>query len=417
MSVGVENVVSEQDGPVEVPIPMVMDQAKIVELVQNAAFEASNQAIERGMKYADLRSKELLEHFDSAAKRLQQDVMAAGSGKILVVKVNDVQRKLKTTAAPCLGRMIVNAKLGLHTLLVGPAGCGKTHAAGQLAEALELKFDHCCLTAGASETWLFGRQTPNGFVNGGFAERYEFGGVFLGDEYDAIDANMALSINGALANGELYNPISGKKIPKHKDFVFVGAANTMGKGADMTYTGRNRIDAASLDRFVVITVDYSKDLEKELCPDARIRTRLWNAREQLRKLKSPEIVSTRALVAVYKQVQAGITLEDALKSVTASWPDVLVDQIGILKNLERVNRAEKNGVSSKKAKNKNKKGSLAKPIQYGDFKDKLSKAAIPFSVRTPLINEALKRAGDASYDADKYAGYLKGILDQAGLSV
>lgn len=229
--------------------------------------------------------------------------------------------RLKTEASPVLPRLVINAKLGLNSLLVGPAGCGKTHAAAQLAEALGLPFYHVSFTAGASETWLYGRQTPTGFVPGPLHLASKNGGVLLGDELDAADANMALCLNTLLANGHIYNPINGETITKHKDFVFVGTANTFGKGGNGVYTGRNRLDAATLDRFVTLNVTYSESIESALCPDAELLETLRFARKKLETLSSQEIVSYRAIESTYKQVSAGIPLSDAIASLTASWPD------------------------------------------------------------------------------------------------
>ena len=48
----------------------------------------------------------------------------------------------------------------------------------------------------------------------------------------------------------------------HKDFRVVAAGNTFSNGADYDYVGRNQLDAASLDRFAVVRVDYSSAIEE-----------------------------------------------------------------------------------------------------------------------------------------------------------
>jgi len=241
---------------------------------------------------------------------------------VLSVKIGKGEEvKLSSKAVPYLERLIVNSQLGLKTLLVGPAGCGKTTAAKQLSEALKLKFGSVCLTAGASETWLFGRQTPTGFVEGIFSELYRNGGVFLADEMDAADANLLLSINTALANGQMYNPMNGEKIEQHKDFIFIGAANTFGKGGNHVYTGRSRLDGATLDRFVNIEVDYDKEYEKTVCKSKTIYNFLTGVREDLRYSDLEEFVSTRMFEAFQKQYEAGISTEEISKSMTLAWGD------------------------------------------------------------------------------------------------
>jgi MoxR-like ATPase len=206
-------------------------------------------------------------------------------------------------------------------MLVGPAGCGKTTMASQLAEALELQFASVCLTSGASETWLFGRQTPNGFVEGPFAKLYREGGVFLADEMDAADANLLLSLNTALSHSQIINPMSGETLVKHKDFIFVGAANTNGKGATQVYTGRTRLDAATLDRFVIFNVDYDQELEKELCPDETLYNILNEVRRELKNEGQDEFVSTRAFKNLYRLNQSGLDLDELFAILTANWGD------------------------------------------------------------------------------------------------
>lgn len=261
-------------------------------------------------------------------KELLELQKLATAKPVMHVKINTTEvKKLETEAVPYLGRMIINAKQGINTLLVGPAGCGKTHAANQLAKAMGLEFGHLNLTAGASETWLFGRQTPTGFIEGTFSRLYKKGGVFLGDEMDAADSNLLLCVNTAIAGNSLANPISGEIIPRHKDFVFVGAANTFGKGADSRYTGRSRLDAATLDRFVMIKVDYNTKIEEHLCTNTELRNVLWKMREKLNELGSQEFISTRAMQIAQLQLDGGVTVPEILDSITLSWPEDIVTEI------------------------------------------------------------------------------------------
>lgn len=283
-----------------------------LKLVTTDAGSLVTQTLNLAKGFADNMVKELSVELEEIRK----------SKRVMEIRVNelpaiDTGNKI---IPDFFNRMVVNAKLGLNTLLVGPAGCGKTYAVELLASTLNLPFGHLNLTAGASETWLFGRQTPTGFVEGNFSKLYREGGVFLADEMDAADPNLMLSINTAIGNDSFYNPISGETITRHKDFVFVGAANTHGKGATATYNGRSRLDGATLDRFITIEVDYSKKVEEFLCPSKDLREALWDVRKKLRNDNSEEIISTRCFRYSYLQMMGGIGFKDVAASITSSWP-------------------------------------------------------------------------------------------------
>jgi hypothetical protein len=196
-----------------------------------------------------------------------------------------------------------------NILLIGPAGCGKTVLAEQVADALSLEFAHVSCSAGTSDGTLLGRLLPTG--EGGrfeyhpseFVRLYEQGGVFLFDEIDAADANVLIVVNAALANDRLAVPsrIGRPVAVRHPDFVAVAAANTYGTGADRLYVGRNQLDEATLDRFRIgqIELDYDPAIEKRVCPDPHLRGVLQTYRKRARKAGLRRIISTRFLRDAY----------------------------------------------------------------------------------------------------------------------
>lgn len=239
-------------------------------------------------------------------------------------------KTLTKEAHPLLPKILKTVAIGENVMLVGPAGSGKTTLAEQVAEALGAKFGHLSLSAGASESWLFGRNTPTGFVPAEFAERFEHGGVFLLDEMDAADANMLIVINTALANGHLFNPMTGRTVKRHADFVCIAGCNTFGLGGNGQYTGRNRLDAATLDRFVLIPVDYLESLEAKLCADKSLLKKLQGARKKLAERNAPQIISTRFIARAHTLVSVcGYSEEDAIYTLTASWPKGLASEVGL----------------------------------------------------------------------------------------
>lgn len=286
----------------------------ISEQTKNHIAQMTNQLVDESLARIDESFSEFREKVETKVHEMFL------SRPVMQVEINDVEAKqLTSRASRILPRLIANAKLKLNTLMIGPAGCGKTTAAHQVAEALGLQFGSVCLTAGASETWLFGRQTPNGFVEGMFSKIYREGGVFLADEMDAADANLLLSINTALSHDTMLNPMSGEVIQKHKDFIFIGAGNTNGKGANHMYTGRSRLDAATLDRFVIVLTDYDYGLENELCPNEKLFKWLQDIRSSLKSNGYDEFISTRAFKSTYVQHVAGISFGEIKESLVANW--------------------------------------------------------------------------------------------------
>lgn len=209
-------------------------------------------------------------------------------------------------------------KLAAHRknmFIYGPTGCGKTHVCAQVAEALGLRFKFVSCTSGMSEGQLTGRLMPTGengkfeFIMSELVDCYENGGLFLFDEIDAADANVLLVINAALSNGQLAVPNrpDAPYAKKHPDFVCIAAANTVGTGASRTYSGRNKLDMATLDRFNIgkILMDYDAEVEAKLCPDETLRTTLLRWRRAINDHGMERAMSTRFLIDSYDMMFTG----------------------------------------------------------------------------------------------------------------
>lgn len=222
---------------------------------------------------------------------------------------------------------LLRAQLGLNIMLVGPAGCGKTHFAHQISEALGRPFAAVSCTAGMSESVLAGWLIPGKggefeYLESDFVRLYEQGGVFLFDEFDAADPNTLLFVNQALANGSFYVPQrrGNSVVRRHKDFVCIAACNTYGTGANMTYAGRERLDEATLDRFRagMIELGYDKTLERAAV-DADVVKWGWSVREKIAASKLTRVMSTRFLLDASKLVRAGQSLADVQSIYFTGW--------------------------------------------------------------------------------------------------
>jgi hypothetical protein len=147
------------------------------------------------------------------------------------------------------GYALLLAEARQPIMAIGPAGTGKSHLATQLAAHLGLGYSETPMSPGATRGDLLGRHTIGGFISSEFATRYGSGGLFNFEEIDAADPSMLIVLNNALASNCLYNSANGESYNRHADFVAYSTANTFGLGANREYTGRERLDAATIDRW------------------------------------------------------------------------------------------------------------------------------------------------------------------------
>lgn len=246
-------------------------------------------------------------------------------------------------------RRCVTARLTVW--LVGPAGSGKTSVAAALADSLGLPHYAMSVCATTSKADLLGYKNvmDGNYVQTDLRQAYEHGGVFLIDEVDAGNPNVMVIMNALLANGHCGFP--DRLVEKHPHFIPIAGANTIGMGADKQFVGRNKLDEATRDRFVMVEFPYdpvieavmagvcptcfseaerpvpyefiqvedkaSEDNDRRLKADAERRCAFYcrkivKIRNAMAELKVRHIVSPRATMAGCTLIRLGFTLPDVM---------------------------------------------------------------------------------------------------------
>lgn len=257
------------------------------------------------------------------------------------VKEKGEVREVDGLAHKLLPTVIKKLSGGVNVYLAGPAGSGKTTIARQCAQAFDIPFHF----TGA----IFQKYELTGFIdaNGNyqttpFREAFEHGGLLLWDEIDASASEALVAFNAGIGNGIYAFP--DKTITAHPDFKVMAAGNTKGKGATREYNGRNALDGSSLDRFVLIDIDYDEILEEHAAHNAflqaggddknvtiveEIARAVRCARKKASDLRLTCIISPRATIDACKLVAVGFTIGEALKaSLWGKLDETVAKQLG-----------------------------------------------------------------------------------------
>lgn len=194
-------------------------------------------------------------------------------------------------------------KSGIIPMIVGPAGTGKSTAAEQLSRDLGVDFYMANRIQNTFE--LVGFVNAAGeYVTTQFYEAYTKGGIFLFDEVDASSPEALVTINAAIAQGYMAFPGHPTALPMHENFKAICAGNTFGTGSTLQYTGRNKLDAATLDRFMIIEWDYDKVLEDKIIKDKNLLSICWALRVASPGIDKSIIISTRGIITLEKMLDA-----------------------------------------------------------------------------------------------------------------
>ena len=270
---------------------------------------------------------------DRINKLIADAIAAGGGGSRITIEDGGAVRVIEGLYHRQLPQVIAWVNAGVPLWLWGGAGAGKTHLPRQVGEALGLPYYTFSIDPTTSIGKLLGfRNLANGeFVEGWLFKPYKEGGVVLLDELDTGDPGVLAALNALLANDEYTFP-NGERVKRHDKLRIMVGANTKGCGAVAGYTARNRLDAATLDRFAVVELTYDEGLELSLATGLpKPAGRMWSSGPKhdaaacekwvkwVQKVRASVgtsvLVSPRASINGAKALRAGIPVAEVMDAM------------------------------------------------------------------------------------------------------
>lgn len=251
----------------------------------------------------------------SECTKMLQDFIKSEYGTIerkITTVINGVPKKLEGVQHEKFETVLKFVANNEPVFLTGPAGSGKNVLCKQVADALGLKFYFT--NAVTQEYKLTGFTDAMGnFQETQFYKAFTQGGVFMLDEMDASIPEVLVILNAAIANRYFDFPAPIGYVEAHPDFRVIAAGNTVGHGADFEYVGRNQLDGASLDRFAVVKIDYSVQIENSVAMDIELADFCRDFRKAANKTGVQVIISYRGIGRLAKMMQL-LSIEEALET-------------------------------------------------------------------------------------------------------
>ncbi|MGE4300860.1 MAG: AAA family ATPase [Victivallaceae bacterium] len=263
-------------------------------------LEVLRQIITRNLKLDGVDEEAVSKIVDAKLKKFARSMV-----KVIEVKKPDGPNKEIGIAHRLTPQIADVCNLGIHQMLVGPAGGGKTTCCEKVAEILDMKFYPMSVGPQTTKSDLLGFIDAAGnYHTTPLREAFENGGLLLLDEVDAANAGVLTIINSLLANGYCSFPDGIKQ--RNENFRCICACNTYGRGADRQYVGRNQLDAATLDRFAVVDFDYDEALERSIAGNDAWVDKIQAYRKKADTVKARVIISPRASIFGARLLASGM---------------------------------------------------------------------------------------------------------------
>ena len=120
-----------------------------------------------------------------------------------------------------------------------------------------------------------------------------------------------MAINTGISNGFIDFPDC--QITVHKDFSLIATANTFGRGANGSYVGRNKLDLATVNRFISIVWELDEDIEEALVNNPQWLKVLRKARKIAESDLDEVLLGMRNAIYGSAMLAQGIAFEDVFE--------------------------------------------------------------------------------------------------------
>ncbi len=309
-----------------------VDPAQIGELVDEkiALFESAlNEAFGEKVKKAVSNGS----FPTDKVKELITELTAKLAHRIEFVTPSGELKQVDGLVHPQVSQIATWLKAGVPVWAWSAAGSGKTHMARQVAALLEVEPHVVSVDPTLTVSKLMGyRNVANGdFVEGFIYKPFKDGGLLAMDEIDTGDPGVIASANALLSNGHYLFP-NNVTIERHAKFNCLALANTKGMGAVAGYTARNRLDAATLDRFAIIEIKYDLGMETALACGVGAPAAPWKptdfytsqahqkayvewVQKVREKFGTSVLISPRASINGCKALRAGVPMPEVVEAL------------------------------------------------------------------------------------------------------
>jgi len=269
---------------------------------------------------------------DRVQKLIAEAMAQIGVHRIELVQPNGELKTISGLMHPQVPQAAAWLNAGVPLWAWSAAGSGKTHSARQIAEVLDVVPYVVSVDPTLTVAKLLGyRNVANGnFVEGYLYKAYKHGGLVALDEIDTGDPGVVASINALLSSTHYLFP-NNETVERHAQFHIMALANTKGTGAVAGYTARNKLDAATLDRFAIIEWKYDEGMETALAcglgsPDVPwkggppaseiLQRRYVEWVQKVRKqVGNSVLLSPRASINGCRALRAGIPLTEVIEAL------------------------------------------------------------------------------------------------------